>query len=163
MPSNTYYIIQRTVESRNDYLNSIMRNTLGFTADYDLPNKSAYCETCASIGMVYWNHRMNEFTGEGRYADVMERAMYNGVISGISLEGDKFFYVNPLESDGDHHRQEWYGCACCPSNVCRFIPSLGSYIYGTSKDALWINLFIGNEATIKDGKRDLRVAMETLG
>ncbi|MBQ6161407.1 MAG: glycoside hydrolase family 127 protein [Prevotella sp.] len=137
------------------------RHNEGFTADYDLPNKSAYCETCASIGMVYWNHRMNEFTGEGRYADVMERAMYNGVISGISLEGDKFFYVNPLESDGDHHRQEWYGCACCPSNVCRFIPSLGSYIYGTSKDALWINLFIGNDATIKDGKRDLRVAMET--
>ena len=133
----------------------------GFTVDYDLPNKTAYCETCASIGMVLWNQRMNQFTGEGKYIDVLERAIYNGVIAGISLSGDRFFYVNPLESEGNHHRQEWFGCACCPSNVCRFIPSMGNYIYGISDDALWVNLFIGNEAEIKTAKGHLRVKMET--
>ncbi|MBP1540018.1 MAG: glycoside hydrolase family 127 protein [Prevotella sp.] len=133
----------------------------GFTVDYDLPNLEAYCETCASIGMVLWNHRMNQFSGDGKYVDVLERAIYNGVISGISLKGDRFFYVNPLASEGNHHRKEWYGCACCPSNVCRFIPSMGNYIYGTSDDALWVNLYIGNEATIRMGDSDVSVEMTT--
>ncbi|MCF0167912.1 MAG: glycoside hydrolase family 127 protein [Bacteroidales bacterium] len=125
----------------------------GFTTDYSLPNKSAYCETCASVGMVYWNSRMNAFTGDSKYVDVLERSMYNGALAGVSLAGDRFFYVNPLESDGDHHRQAWYGCACCPSQVSRFLPSIGSYIYATSKNSLWVNLFIGNEASFEiDGK-----------
>ena len=116
----------------------------GFTTDYSLPNKSAYCETCASVGMVLWNWRMNQFTGDSKYVDVLERSLYNGALAGISLSGDRFFYVNPLESEGNHHRQAWYGCACCPSQICRFLPSIGNYIYGLSEDALWVNLFIGN-------------------
>ncbi|MGN0201975.1 MAG: glycoside hydrolase family 127 protein [Candidatus Cryptobacteroides sp.] len=119
----------------------------GFSADFDLPNAEAYCETCASIGMVLWNWRMNGMTGDAKFIDVMERSLYNGVLSGISLSGDRFFYVNPLESDGNHHRQAWYGCACCPSNLCRFIPSVGNYIYGTSKDAVLVNLFVGSSTT----------------
>lgn len=117
----------------------------GFSNDYDLPNKEAYCETCASIGMVLWNERMNLFSQDAKYIDVMERSMYNGVLSGMSMEGNRFFYVNPLESDGNHHRREWYGCACCPSNISRFLPSVGSYIYTLSEaNGLFVNLYIGS-------------------
>ncbi len=133
----------------------------GFTFDYDLPNATAYCETCASVGMVLWNHRMNLFTGEGKYVDVLERSLYNGLLAGINLAGDRFFYVNPLESTGGHHRQAWFGTACCPSNLSRFLPSLGSYIYGTSDEALWVNLYIGNEATVKVGGDEVKVTMTT--
>ena len=133
----------------------------GFAAPYELPNYEAYCETCASIGMVLWNHRMNEWKGDGKYADIVERALYNGVLAGINMDGDRFFYVNPLASHGNHHRQAWYGCACCPSNVCRFIPSIGSYIYGTSSNALWVNLYVGNEAKFKVGKRQVELSMTT--
>lgn len=135
--------------------------TEGFSTPFDLPNYDAYCETCASIGMVLWNHRMNEWKGDARYVDVLERSLYNGVLAGVSLTGERFFYVNPLASRGNHHRKEWYGCACCPSNVCRFIPSLGSYIYGTSDDALWVNLYIGNEATLTLHKKEVRIRMQT--
>lgn len=133
----------------------------GFSADYDLPNKEAYCETCASVGMVYWNERMNELTGDGKYVDILERSMYNGALAGVSLDGDRFFYVNPLESDGNHHRQAWYGCACCPSQISRFLPSIGNYIYGVSSDALWVNLFIGNETTIDVNGQPVKLKMET--
>ena len=133
----------------------------GFTEDYDLPNLEAYCETCASVGMVLWNWRMNQFTGDTKYIDVLERSLYNGVLAGISADGDRFFYVNPLESKGDHHRQAWYGCACCPSQVSRFIPSIGNYIYGVSQQALWVNLFIGNEAVIPTPQGDIPVSMQT--
>ncbi|MBO7171713.1 MAG: glycoside hydrolase family 127 protein, partial [Bacteroidaceae bacterium] len=133
----------------------------GFTADFDLPNKEAYCETCASVGMVFWNQRMNQLTGDAKYADVMERSLYNGALAGISLQGDKFFYVNPLESDGKHHRQEWYGCACCPSQISRFLPSIGNYIYGTSPDALYINLYLGNEADISLNGNGIKVSQTT--
>ncbi len=102
----------------------------GFTEPYDLPNYEAYCETCASVGMVFWNSRMHQLTGDSKYIDVMERSMYNGALAGISLNGDRFFYVNPLASHGNHHRREWYGTACCPSQISRFLPSIGSYIYG---------------------------------
>ncbi len=129
-------------------------NNEGFTEDYDLPNLEAYCETCASVGMVLWNWRMIQFTGDSKYADVMERSLYNGSLAGISLAGDTFFYVNPLESLGDHHRQAWYGCACCPSQICRFLPSIGNYIYGLSKDAVWVNLFIGNNSAIMSIRTD---------
>ena len=92
----------------------------GFAAAHTCPNYDAYCETCASIGMVFWNHRLALLHGEGRFADLVERLLYNGAISGVSLDGSKFFYVNPLASRGNHHRQPWYGCACCPTNVVRF-------------------------------------------
>ena len=137
------------------------RQNEGFTADFDLPNKEAYCETCASVGMVFWNQRMNQLTGDAKYADVMERSLYNGALAGISLQGDKFFYVNPLESDGKHHRQEWYGCACCPSQISRFLPSIGNYIYGTSPDALYINLYLGNEADISLNGNGIKVSQTT--
>lgn len=133
----------------------------GFTTDYSLPNLTAYCETCASVGMVYWNWRMNQFTGDSKYVDILEKAMYNGALAGISLDGDRFFYVNPLASNGDHHRQAWYGCACCPSQICRFLPSIGNYIYGTSEDAVWVNLYIGNTTSIPFGKKALNLSMQT--
>lgn len=133
----------------------------GFTEDYSLPNLTAYCETCASVGMVLWNWRMNQFTGDGKYVDVMERSMYNGALAGISLDGDRFFYVNPLESLGNHHRQAWYGCACCPSQICRFLPSIGNYIYGVSDDAIWVNLYIGDKADVRFGGKNLTLTQET--
>ncbi len=124
----------------------------GFTVDYDLPNLEAYCETCASIGMALWNQRMNTMTPDSKYVDIVERCLYNGILSGVSMSGTKFFYVNPLESRGDHHRKEWYGVACCPSNLCRFLPSLGGYIYGVSPETIWVNLYIGSEGAMPDGK-----------
>ena len=133
----------------------------GITEDYDLPNLSAYCETCASVGMVFWNWRMNQFTGDAKYIDVMERSLYNGALAGISLKGDRFFYVNPLESLGNHHRQPWYGCACCPSQIARFIPSVGNYAYATSDKALWVNLYMGSDVTVNVAGREMKVHQTT--
>ena len=133
----------------------------GFTTDYSLPNMSAYCETCASVGMVLWNWRMNQFTGDSKYTDVLERSLYNGALAGISLSGDRFFYVNPLESLGTHHRQAWYGCACCPSQICRFLPSIGNYVYGVSDDAVWVHLYMGNSATVKVGRKTISLKQTT--
>ena len=132
------------------------RDNEGFTEDYDLPNLDAYCETCASVGMVLWNQRMNQLTGDSKYIDILERSLYNGALAGISLGGDRFFYVNPLESKGDHHRQEWYGCACCPSQLSRFLPSIGNYIYASSDDALWVNT-----GQIRIGETDILLTQET--
>ena len=137
------------------------RDNEGFTEDYDLPNLDAYCETFASVGMVLWNQRMNQLTGDSKYIDILERSLYNGALAGISLGGDRFFYVNPLESKGDHHRQEWYGCACCPSQLSRFLPSIGNYIYASSDDALWVNLYIGNTGQIRIGETDILLTQET--
>ncbi|WP_099463964.1 glycoside hydrolase family 127 protein [Parabacteroides provencensis] len=137
------------------------RHNEGFTEDYDLPNLDAYCETCASVGMVYWNQRMNQFTGDSKYIDVLERSMYNGALAGISLAGDRFFYVNPLESKGEHHRQAWYGCACCPSQISRFLPSIGNYIYGTSDKAIWVNLYMGNTTEVPTDKGNIVLKQET--
>ncbi|WP_085537375.1 glycoside hydrolase family 127 protein [Massilibacteroides vaginae] len=133
----------------------------GFTEPYDLPNYDAYCETCASVGMVYWNSRMNQFTGDSKYIDVLERSMYNGALAGVSLKGDRFFYVNPLASFGEHHRKEWYGCACCPSQISRFLPSVGNYIYGVSNNAVWVNLYIGNEAKFNVDEGEITLKLET--
>lgn len=134
----------------------------GFSADFDLPNKEAYCETCASVGMVFWNQRMNMLKGDGKYIDILERSMYNGALAGISLSGDKFFYVNPLESEGKHHRKEWYGTACCPSQISRFLPSIGSYIYANSPDnSIWVNLYIGSSTEIPMGKNTVSIKQET--
>ena len=128
-------------------------NGEAFGANYELPNYSAYCETCAAIANVYVNHRLFLLHGESAYYDVLERTLYNGLISGISLDGDAFFYPNPLASDGGYSRQPWFGCACCPSNLSRFIPSLPGYIYAVDGKDLYVNLFIGNEADVEvDGK-----------
>lgn len=152
------------VVHRNMYITGRIgssRDNEGFTEDYDLPNLDAYCETCASVGMVLWNQRMNQLTGDSKYIDILERSLYNGALAGISLGGDRFFYVNPLESKGDHHRQEWYGCACCPSQLSRFLPSIGNYIYASSDDALWVNLYIGNTGQIRIGETDILLTQET--
>ena len=119
-----------------------------FGKNYELPNMSAYCETCAAIGNVYVNYRLFLLHGESKYYDVLERTLYNGLISGVSLEGNGFFYPNPLESMGQHQRQAWFGCACCPSNICRFIPSLPGYIYAVKGHDVYLNLFLSNSATL---------------
>lgn len=131
----------------------------GFSQDYDLPNLQAYCETCASVGMVFWNHRMNKLTGEGKYADVLERSLFNGAQSGLSLTGDRFFYGNPLASTGSHYRRAWFGTACCPSNIARLTASVGDYIYGTSAQGLWINQYIGSKTRVNIGRSAIDVEM----
>lgn len=119
----------------------------GFGPDYDLPNGTAYCETCASIAEVLLNYRLFLLHGDSKYIDIMERILYNALLSGVSLSGDLFFYDNPLESGGQHHRQEWFGCACCPSNICRFLPSFPGYIYAHKDNDIYVNLFVESETT----------------
>ena len=133
----------------------------GFSVDYDLPNEQAYCETCASVGMVFWNQRMNSLTGNAEYIDVLERSLYNGALDGLSLSGDRFFYGNPLASRGQHQRREWFGTACCPANVARLVASLGNYIYAKSDDAIYVNLFVGSNTTIPLKVGNVGVKMET--
>jgi len=134
----------------------------GFGPEYELHNSECYCETCASIANVYWNHRMFLYTGDSKYIDVLEMALYNGVISGVSLDGDDFFYDNPLESVGQHARQEWFGCACCPGNITRFVASVPNYMYATEGNDLYINLFIQSNSEIEkaDGKLSLSQTTE---
>ena len=132
-----------------------------FGKNYELPNMSAYCETCAAIGNVYVNHRLFLLHGESKYYDVLERTLYNGVISGVSLDGGAFFYPNPLESMGQHQRQAWFGCACCPSNICRFIPSVPGYFYQTKDRDIYVNLFGGNTATLKVAGKKVTLCQET--
>lgn len=128
-----------------------------FGNNYELPNLTAYNETCAAIAQVYLNHRMFLLHGESKYYDCLERSLYNGVISGMSMDGGRFFYPNPLESDGVYAfnsdatttRQPWFGCACCPSNLCRFIPSVPGYVYAVRDNQLYVNLFMANTATVK--------------
>ena len=129
-------------------------NGEAFGKNYELPNMSAYCETCAAIGNVYVNYRLFLLHGDSKYYDVLERTLYNGLISGVSLEGNGFFYPNPLESMGQHQRQPWFGCACCPSNICRFIPSLPGYIYAVKNKNVYVNLFLSNKSNLTvDGKK----------
>ena len=128
---------------------------------YELPNLSSYCETCAAIGNVYTAHRMFLLHGESEYYDVLERTLYNGLISGVSLDGGAFFYPNPLESDGRHHRQPWFGCACCPSNICRFIPSLPGYVYASEGRNLYVNLYMSNTVSHKIAGRSVEISQET--
>lgn len=123
-------------------------NGEAFGANYELPNMSAYCETCAAIGNVYVNYRLFLLHGESKYYDVLERSLYNGLISGVSLDGGGFFYPNPLESMGQHQRQPWFGCACCPSNIARFIPSLPGYVYAVKDNNVYVNLFMSNTSTL---------------
>ncbi len=142
-------------------------NGEAFGKNYELPNMSAYCETCAAIGNVYVNHRLFLLHGEAKYYDVLERTLYNGLISGVSLEGNGFYYPNPLESEGQHQRQPWFGCACCPSNICRFIPSLPGYVYAVKENsfnntpAVYVNLFLSNTSTLNVGGKKVRLSQET--
>lgn len=133
----------------------------GFGPSYDLPNMAAYNETCASIGNIYWNYRLFLLHGKSQFYDVLERTLYNGMVSGVSLSGDRFFYPNPLESQGQHSRSAWFGCACCPSNVCRFIPSVPGYMYAQHNDRLYANLFINSTANITLGGTALTIAQKT--
>ncbi len=132
-----------------------------FGKNYELPNMSAYCETCAAIGNVYVNYRLFLLHGESKYYDVLERTLYNGLISGVSLDGGGFFYPNPLESMGQHQRQPWFGCACCPSNICRFIPSLPGYVYAVKDRSLYVNLFLSNTANMKVGGKKVTITQQT--
>ena len=133
----------------------------GFTVDYDLPNEQAYCETCASVGMVFWNQRMNSLTGESEYIDVLERSLYNGALDGLSISGDHFFYGNPLASTGKNARREWFGTACCPANIARLVASLGNYVYAKSGTGIWVNLFVGSNTDIQLDKGIVPIKVET--
>ena len=127
----------------------------GFGPDYYLPNMSAYNETCASVGSTFWNQRLFLLHGDAKYIDVLERTLYNGLISGVSLDGETYFYPNPLESNGQHQRSPWFGVACCPGNITRFMPSLPGYVYAQQGDSLYVNLFLSNQAavTLQGGKK----------
>jgi len=132
----------------------------GFADPYVLPNMSAYCETCASIGNIFTNERLFLLHGETKYIDILEKTLYNSMLSGVSLSGDRFFYPNPLESNGQHQRQAWFGCACCPSNVARFVPAIPGYIYAVTDNELYINLFISNDADISIGENRVSVSQK---
>ena len=144
-------------------------NGEAFGRNYELPNMTAYCETCAAIGNVYTNYRLFLLHGQSKYYDVLERSLYNGLISGMSLEGNGFFYPNPLESDGQHERQPWFGCACCPSNLSRFIPSLPGYVYAvkekrgevSGESGVYVNLYLSNSATLKVGGKEVALTQQT--
>lgn len=133
----------------------------GFGVDYDLPNETAYCETCASVGMVFWNQRMNMLSGHAKFIDILEKSLYNGALDGLSLSGDRFFYGNPLASSGTHSRREWFGTACCPSNIARLVASVGNYVYATSPNSIYINLFIGSSTSVLVGKNKVELSLKT--
>ena len=133
-----------------------------FGKNYELPNMSAYCETCAAIGNVYWNHRLFLLHGHAKYFDVLERTLYNGLISGVSLDGKLFFYPNPLESQGQHQRSPWFGCACCPGNVTRFIASVPGYAYAHRDDQLYVNLYANSTATVEMNDQTVSIDQQTL-
>jgi uncharacterized protein len=145
----------------------------GFTWDYDLPNESAYSETCAAIGLFLWSHRMLQLDCDGRYADVMERCLYNNILASTSLEGNRYFYVNPLEIQRQRpdlmrlkhlasgHRQEWYECACCPPNIARLFASLGGFIYTTGADELVVHHYASGSAEVQVGDVAVRLQQET--
>ena len=132
-----------------------------FGANYELPNMTAYCETCAAIGTVYVNHRLFLLHGDSNYYDVVERTLYNGLISGVALDGGSFFYPNPLESHGQHQRQPWFGCACCPSNISRFIPSLPGYVYAVKGDDVYVNLYMSNTGDLNVNGKQVVLTQKT--
>lgn len=139
-----------------------------FGRDFELPNRTAYGETCASIANVYWNQRMFLRSGDAKYVDVLERTLYNAAIAGVSLAGDTFFYPNPLESDGSYAfnqgaltRKPWFDASCCPTNIARFIPSIPDYIYAVQPDALYVNLFVASDASLEVGGSRVAVTQET--
>jgi uncharacterized protein len=133
----------------------------GFAEPYLLPNMSAYCETCASIGDIFFNHRLFLLHGEGKYMDILEKTLYNSMLSGVSLSADKFFYPNPLESNGQHQRSPWFGCACCPSNIARFVPAIPGYIYAVNDESLYVSLYISNEASVTIRKTKVNISQKS--
>ena len=133
----------------------------GFGGQYELPNMTAYCETCASIANILWNHRMFLMHNDAKYIDVLERVLYNAALSGISMEGDRFFYPNVLESIGQHSRSPWFGCACCPSNVARFVPSVPGYAYAHKDSDVYVNLFISGQTSIETAKNKVKLSQQT--
>lgn len=133
----------------------------GFGNPYELPNMQAYNETCASVGMDYWNHRLFLLHGDAKFIDIMERTLFNGLISGVSLDGKTFFYPNPLESNGQHARAEWFGVACCPGNITRFMASVPGYLYATRGDTVYINLYAGGTADIETPGGTVKVVQDT--
>lgn len=156
--------VWRNTTERNLYLTGGIgpsAHNEGFTEDYDLPNPTAYQETCASVALAQWNHRLALLYGDAKYADVFERSLYNGVLAGVSLDGTKFFYVNPLESRGTHHRSGWFGCACCPPNVARTVASLGGYAYATGEDSLWVNLYLQGSVKTKVAGQSVGLEVKT--
>jgi DUF1680 family protein len=128
---------------------------------YELPNETAYCETCAAIGLAFWAHRLNLMHADAQYADVLEQALYNGILSGIALDGEHFFYVNPLASGGNHHRQPFFGCACCPSNVVRLVPSVPGYVYAQGSDGVYVNLYTAGVGEIQFGDQKVKMTQVT--
>jgi hypothetical protein len=132
----------------------------GFSGKYELPNRTAYCETCASFANIFWNHRMFLMTGDAKYMDVLERTLYNAALSGIGMTGDRFFYPNPLESRGTA-RSPWFDCACCPSNVARFVPSVPGYAYACRDNDVYVNLFISGDATIQTAGNKIKLIQQT--
>jgi hypothetical protein len=132
----------------------------GFADPYLLPNMSAYCETCASIGNIFFNHRLFLLHGQSKYIDILEKTLYNSMLSGVSLSADRFFYPNPLESNGQHERSPWFGCACCPSNIARFVPAIPGYVYAATDKELYINLFISNNADLTIGNEKVSVSQK---
>lgn len=181
-----YYKDQKLMEAMVRLWNNVTRQKMyitggigshakneGFGEAFFLPNASAYCETCAAIGLILWAHRMNLALGYSEYADVMEQVMYNGMLSGYGINGDSYFYVNPLASRGGHHRQPFFGCACCPSNVIRMIASLPGYAYVTTRsperkkaglsgdDTIIVNMFVDSKATIKLAEGTVELTQKT--
>lgn len=130
-----------------------------FGKDYELPNDRAYNETCAAIGNIFWNHRMLQLTGKACYADVMETIMYNGFLSGLSLDGKKYFYVNPLRDNGEHRRQDWFGVSCCPPNIARFLSSLGKYLYSYNDEEIWLHHYVSGSCSVSP-KDDSKVKVQ---
>jgi DUF1680 family protein len=133
----------------------------GFTTDYDLPNINAYAETCAAVGLAFWGSALLNLTGNSEYADVMERAIYNGALAGISLDTTHYFYANPLESRGGHARVPWFGCACCPPNIARLIGSIGSYAVSQSDDSLWIHIPFGMKLDLNFNGVPVQVTLDS--
>jgi uncharacterized protein len=170
MTGDTSYVkavdaIWHDVVSKKLYITGGIGATGGgeaFGKPYELPNMTAYNETCAAVGNDFWNERLFLLHADARYVDVMERTLYNGLISGVSLDGKSFFYPNPLESNGQHERQPWFGVACCPGNITRFLASVPGYVYAQQGDTIFVNLFAANTASIDlGGGRTLKLAQET--
>lgn len=133
----------------------------GFGPNYDLPNRTSYNESCAAIANVFWNERMFRIHGDAKYIDILERALYNNVIAGHSMNGDRFFYPNRLESDGNYQRSEWFGCACCPPNLARILASVPRYMYATGDNSVYVNLFAASEARLRVGEQEVQLVQQT--
>jgi DUF1680 family protein len=132
-----------------------------FGATYDLPNARAYAETCAAVGNAFWNQRLFRLQGDAKYVDILERIIFNGILPGVSLGGDRFFYQNPLESAGKYERSSWFEVACCPANVARFLPTFPGYVYATSGDTVYVNFFVSSTARFELAGRSMEIIQET--